>query len=143
LFRCPGCQGEVRAPQSQPEDDTALEVAEAAPPEKLPETEEVPSKPRPAQKETGLAAAYMKQARARLRDEEKRSARPARTWGGGITILNVHFSNGVILGTLGLIAGLCWLVGGLAYRRLYYGSLIVIGLSVAMLYRALVLGEED
>jgi hypothetical protein len=85
----------------------------------------------------------MKQARARLRHEAKLRDRPARRWGSGLTIFNVHFTRGIILGSVGLVAGLCWLVVGLAYRRLYFGSLIVTGLSAALLYRALILGEED
>jgi hypothetical protein len=95
----------------------------------------------------------MKQARARLRHEAKLRERPARRWGSGLTIFNVHFTRGVILGAVALVGGLCmlaWLgfayssgMRGRAIGRVFGVTLVVTGFGAVMLYRALVLGEED
>jgi hypothetical protein len=96
----------------------------------------------------------MEHARARLRDEEKRRDRPAKMWGNGITIFNVHFTAGVVLGTLVFLAGLSGLValvlarlsgfgGRLAMGRLIGLALVTTIIGAVTLYRSLVLGEED
>jgi len=156
--RCPACRADLTVPAADGADDfevlddgpapkPAPKPAAAAPPPPAEPPPKPKKKKRKPEKESGLAAMYMQEARMTQERDDARYSRRGED-DGNRTLFGVTISAGVIAGASMSVAGALGVVFLLIFRdysnpRLFVGAIVCLGLGLVGLVKALWFGEED